>query len=372
MLKGLAASGLQVSFISLNTKKHFVDLETFKNEFSFLHKTACRYIDTDVKPLQALINLFGSKSYNIERFVSDAFREDIQRCLDQEQYDIVHFEGLYVAAYAGLINCSAPKLLRQHNIEYKIWQKLARGGKGPAGWYMGLLARRLEHFEKDILRHFSAVVCISEDDRQVLDHETPYKGPTYYLPAGFEVKTEHPEHFTNYKTVYHIGSMEWMPNQEAMKWFREFIWPLVEAGDPEAEFHMAGKHMPAHCSNWNSSSFRVHGEVPDMDAFVSDKSILAVPLRSGSGIRIKTIEAMLSGKAVVSTGTGAAGIPLTHGENCLLADDPQAFAESILKLLADPVLRDKIAQNGKQLALELYGNAAISEKWKSIYASLVY
>lgn len=370
MLKGLAEAGLEITFASLNTRKHFVDDQTILKEFGFLKKIVRRNIDTGIKPARAFLNLFGNKSYNIERFESEAFKSDLFKCISEEQFDLIHFEGLYVSPYVTDIKAHVPKLLRQHNIEYHIWQKLATGASGIKKWYLKLLAKRLETYEKQILTAFDSVVCISEEDRQRLTKETAYKGPVHYIPAGFSCKKHSDTGYINRSTVYHIGSMEWMPNREAMKWFREAIWPLVEQQDPEAEFHMAGKNMPSYCAEYNSKSFRVHGEVPDQEAFKSDKSILVVPLKSGSGIRIKTIEALLGGKAVVSTSDGAAGIPVQNGVHCMIADTETEFASAIVRLINDPVFRDELAENGKKLALSLYGNEAVSFQWKQVYESL--
>lgn len=369
LLKGLSESGVEVSFLTLNTNKHFAEDNEIFEQLDFLEVIGYRNIDTSVKILPALLNLFSSRSYNIDRFISSGFREDIIEELNDKKYDLIQFEGLFVASYAEGLDTALPKVLRQHNIEYKIWESLAETCKpGLKKWYLKLLSRRLRKFEHQILKHFDAVVSITEDDGKEIE-AMGYKGLNLTIPAGIEVKSI-PTASPDYNTLYHVGSMEWMPNLQAMEWFRYSIWPIIEKAHKEATFYMAGKNMPASSFSWQNSRFNVAGEIPDLNLFSSDKSILVVPLQSGSGIRIKTIEAMMAGKAVVTTSFGARGIPLEHGKNCLMADSETDFANAVLSLLNDTGLRNRIAENGRQFALANYSNQSVSEKWKQFYQKL--
>lgn len=368
LLKGLSQLELEIDFITLNTSKHFVDEVTFKREFGFLNYSETFFINTDIRPLKALKNLFSKGSYNIERFTHPDFAARIQTLCDQNQYDIVHFEGLFVAQYLPMIQTKAIKLLRQHNVEYAIWQTLANTKKGLMRWYINFLAKRLEQFEEGITPQFDALVSITESDRIASLRYLNFKKISASIPAGI---IHHNAGITkvNSAYLYHIGSMEWMPNIEAMDWFHGQIWPLILEASPTTEFFMAGKHMPKRYKHWASSRFHVKGEVDSVDQFSADKSILVVPLRSGSGIRIKTIEAMMSGKAVVTTSQGAFGLDIEDGIHCLIADEPKAFAEACVKL-QDKQYRDEIAKNGQTFALSHFGNEAVSLTWLNFYKAL--
>ena len=370
LLKGLSDAGVEVSYLSLNTNKHFADDEIMQKQWGFLEMVGYRNIDTSVKLWPALRNLFTDKSYNIERFMTPEFRADILEELNDKPYDLIHFEGLFVAGYAEGLDCSIPKLLRQHNIEYKIWESLADTCRpGLKKWYLHLLSRRLKRFEQNIVHRFDAVVSITEDDKKAID-AMGFKGLSDSIPAGIETKPL-PETPVDFNTVYHVGSMEWMPNQEAMEWFHKSIWPLIAQQNATSVFFMAGKNMPAHYHNWQSKRFQIMGEIDDLNAFTADKSILVVPLRSGSGIRIKTIEAMMVGKAVVTTSFGARGLPIKHGEHCLIADTEADLAQAVLSLLNDAELRNRIAENGKQFAEAHYSNAGVSAQWIALYEKLL-
>ncbi len=373
LLKGLSEAGLEVTFASVNTKKHFVDPETIAREFSFLKTIHTHFINTDVSIVPALINIFSSQSYNIDRFYKQSFEDILIDLVSNEQFDIIHFEGLFVAAYAPAIKkaTKTPLLLRQHNIEYNIWKSLARQTSFfPKKMYLELLARKIEDFEKNIIHSFDSLVTITENDEQSIV-QLGYKGLLKTIAAGIEVPKDDSNSVIDPNSVYHIGSMEWMPNQQAMNWFHRDIWPIIHKRKPDAEFYMAGKNMPDRYLQLNDHGFHALGEVTSLQDFTENKSILVVPLKSGSGIRIKTIEAMLAGKAVVTTSQGALGLPLVHLEHCLIADSSEDFADAVISLLDDENLRNKLAENGRKLALENFSNEAVTAKWKGFYGELI-
>jgi glycosyltransferase involved in cell wall biosynthesis len=369
LLKGLSDLGVDICYLSLNTNKHFVDDLTLKEKFSFLYKVRTRSINTNISAYKAFLNLFRNTSYNIDRFTSQDFAQDIQDELNSDSYDLIHFEGLFVSQYINLISCNIPCLLRQHNIEFHIWKTLANAAKNPLKkWYLKLLANRLEKFELQTIKHFNALVGITENDKIALEN-FGFNGLLSSIPAGIEadVPNETPIQFNS---VYHIGSMEWLPNRDAMEWFHNSIWPLVQVS-PAPTFYMAGKHMPANYHSWNSDSFKVIGEVDKLTDFVSDKSILVVPLRSGSGIRIKTLEAMFAGKAVVTTSQGALGIDLVHKKHALIADNAEDFANAINSLLTNHEYRNEIAKTAQEFVLKNYGNSSVSKRWIDFYNLLL-
>lgn len=362
--------GVTVDYVTLNTTKHFVDAKTIENELGFLNKIIPFKIDTSIRIWDAFANLFKSSSYNIDRFTHPDFAKIIQNLIDNNSYDFIHFEGLFVAQYRAMIHTQVKTILRQHNVEYKIWQTLAGTKSGIKKLYIQLLANRLEQFEKRAVAGFDALVSITEADKIQIQNELGFKGKIISIPAGIESKTNSGKAIQSH-CIYHIGSMEWMPNLEAMQWFHDEIWPILNQYNSKAEFFMAGKNMPTHLNQWNEQRFHVVGEVGDLEEFSADKAILAVPLRSGSGIRIKTIEAMMSGKAVVTTSQGALGLDLKDGEHCLIANDATMFAEKIQSLIENDAFRQHIADNGKRYAESNFGNRAVSERWLKFYNELL-
>lgn len=375
MLKGLAEEGHEITYLSINTNKHYADRETIQQHFGFLKSVIPFDIDTSIKPLSAFFNLFSSKSYNIERFYKNGFAHTLQKTLQNNAFDIVHFEGLYVAKYIHIVNKfgNTSTLLRQHNIEYKIWERLADKTNNPLRkFYLNLLAKRLKHFEKDIVQYFNAVIPIATTDEREMTTWTkmPYLKTIH---TGFDTSrfqsTDNTPTLPN--SIYHIGSMEWLPNQQAMEWFHTSVWPLLTKAMPSVQFFMAGKNMPAHYNQWESENFRVKGEVGDVSQFASDKQLLVVPLLSASGIRIKTIEAMLQNKIVVSTSLGAEGLPVKNKEHCMIADTAQDFANAIIHLFNHPDERAAMILKARQAMVENFDLKHVSKQWTALYQHLL-
>ena len=374
LLKGLTDIGIETTYISLNTLKHFADQQTIQNEFGFLESIIPYQIDTKIRPLKALANLFGNASYNIERFYDPGFEALLIQHLQQNTYDIVHFEGLFATPYIDAIKrqTNVPTLLRQHNIEYQIWERLAKNEKQPIKkWYLKLLAKRMKRYELMAIQKFDRLVCIAETDEMVLQQFTNHN-KIETIPGGFIIKEADLKIQTpTANAIYHIGSMEWLPNQQAMEWFHNFVWPKVIQQLPLAQFFMAGKNMPEAYQSWATANFKVMGEVEDAHAFAADKAILIVPLQSGSGIRMKTIEAMLMGKAVVTTSIGAQGLPIKNHEHCVIADAAEDFAKAIIDLLNNHQTINELGKAAQDLMLNFYDNKKVSALWLSCYQSML-
>jgi glycosyltransferase involved in cell wall biosynthesis len=159
---------------------------------------------------------------------------------------------------------------------------------------------------------------------------------------------------------YHIGAMDWLPNEEAIRWFTQDIWPDLHKTIPEFGFYFAGRNMPEWCMQLQENGLHCIGEVPDADAFIADKKILIVPLRSGGGIRVKILEAMAAGKLVISTGTGMQGIEATDGVHYRKADTKAAFIQGIVWAMAHKTEAMHMAAQGRALVLQQYSKDAIT------------
>lgn len=348
--KGYAALGHTVQMLALNTRKHHVDAPTIRKELLPYGEVETCDIDTGIRWQDALLNLFSKRSYNIDRFDDAGFHTLLTRHLEKHSYDLVQFEGLFTAPYVHTVRAHsrARLILRQHNVEYRIWQKQAAAETNLLKRaYIRLLAHRLQRYETGILPSFDGVAAITEDDAKILQGHAPGL-PVSHVPAG--IALPEPKPAGNPKALYHIGSMEWMPNQSAVLRLVQQIWPMVKAKSPASTLHLAGKGMPqANLPELPAGVFN-DGEVPDATAWSEPFGILCVPLMAASGVRMKTLEALAQGKWVVTTRVGAAGLPLVNEKHCLLADTDAAFTEAILRLQTDAGLRDTLRSEGFQLA----------------------
>jgi len=376
--RGFYEAGNEVTLVTLNGLKHNINTEEAQKELSKFGRVFIFDIDTHVKILPAFLNLFSNKSYNVSRFYNTGFRDFLINLLSTETFDIIQVEGTFVAEYYADIrkHSDAPIVLRQHNVEYQIWERLATNESNPIKkWYLNLLSQRLKNFEQSVINLFDAVVPVTEDDAELF-RKLGCTKPIFVSPSGIDTNYWKPTPETeDFYKIYHLGSLEWIPNREAVFWFIKEVWPLILKIDKRFTLYIAGKNMPDFMKNMQVENVKMIGEVKDGANFIKDKMITVVPLLSGSGIRLKILEAMSAAKLVLSTSIGAQGISYTKDENLLIADSPQDFESIFKRLINNPQEVMTIKNNGYELIHEKYSNEAVvgrllefySQFYKNIY-----
>lgn len=371
--RGFHEAGCDVTLFALSAKKHRIDEAAARTELS----KYCNYhvfpIDTDVKPIPALLNLFTNKSYNVERFYDATFESALIQHLQENSFDIIQIEGTFPARYADAILAhkkSAKVVLRQHNVEYQIWERLAQNTANPIKrWYLNLLSKRLKEFEAKHLNQYDALVPVTEDDGNLFK-KLGCTVPVFPSPAGIDTTVWSPSEHEDKNAVYHIGSLEWMPNVEAVDWFIQDVWSLLRQKNKRLAFYVAGKGMTSAYQAQQIDGVHMIGEVTSAPSFIQDKAITVVPLKSGSGIRLKILEAMSAGKVVVSTTIGAQGIKYVDGENILIADTPEQFVTIFDRLMKDEKLFNSLKINARKLIEAEYSNQSVVRRLINFYNQL--
>ena len=353
MLRSLAENGAEVHFFTFNTKKHFAEIATIEKYFGFC-KVYLQPLDAGVRVGKALLNLLTGGSYHMERYDDGRAALALGELMDSEGFDVVLVEGLYsVPVYLRAVSArrySTPAAYRAHNLEYQIWARLATATANPLKkWYLQLQAKRLQKFEQHTWSTFQAIVPIVKTDAHAIKQylegikstsQTEKSTPTTqfhtYQPG---IAIERPFAFIHKPlSLFHIGSMEWQANEQGVMWFLHKVWPLLLVKYPQAQFHLAGKALSKSDPRFFQTGVINHGEVPDAEDFMQQHGIMIVPLQAGSGIRIKTLEAMALGVPVVSTTVGAQGLEITQSQELILADQPADFAQAIAHLLGNPAI----------------------------------
>jgi glycosyltransferase involved in cell wall biosynthesis len=367
---GLASNAAEITMLCLNTRKHFVKNEDIPTRVTSIVKVVSVYHNTDIRIFKALKNfLFSSEPYNGIRFISAEYEKELVNLLRREEFDIVQLEGPYMGYYIPAVRLHSKALisLRAHNVEHEIWERKSDNESNPfRRYYLKMLAKRIKNHEIKILNDIDLLIPISERDQNSLLTYRP-EMPSFVTPAGVDVENyplpEEPE----YPSLFFIGSLDWMPNQEGLVWFIDKVWPEVQR-DSKIHFHVGGRGAP----DWLekkliSINIDFHGEVENAYEFMNRYAIMVSPVFSGSGIRIKILEAMMMGKAVISTYIGSEGISYTHGENIMLADDPFTFAKYIKAYSSDRHEYNKIAANGRTFVMESFNNLAFCKNLKEFY-----
>jgi glycosyltransferase involved in cell wall biosynthesis len=267
-----------------------------------------------------------------------------------------------------------PKIvLDQHNLEHQIIRRIAENpGTNPLlRWYAGVEWPKLRDFEVAAMRRADVTLAVSDADRDAFLALAPdLAGKVETVPIG--VDTDYfsaAEREPDAQTILSIGTMSWLPNIDAMQWFVGEILPLVRAERPGARVSIVGSN-PAKAVvalGKRDPAVVVTGTVPDVRPYAKECGVFVVPLRSGSGVRVKILNALAMGLPVVSTAIGAEGIAVTHGENILIADTPRQFAEAVCRVLNDRTLADRLGANGRALVEERYTWGAVGKRLHAVY-----
>jgi len=372
IITGLLEAGHQVKVLAINSEKYNVKESDIPKEYK--QKTGIELIDVDltVKPLNAFLNLFTRKSYHAERFISEEFKKRLAEVLDKEQFDVVQLEVLFMAPYVETIrqHSKAMIVLRAHNVEHKIWERIAKDTKSPLKrWYINHLAKTLKEFELNALETVDGVAAITRKDAAFFRKYC--SKPVIDIPFGVYPEQFNPKYEIEGKPkFYHIGSMNWMPNEEGIRWFVDEVLPKTVEKVPDFVYHLAGRSMPEWLTSMKNPHVDVVGEVPDAKEFVTNHDIAIVPLLSGSGIRIKIIESMALGKTVITTRVGAEGILYDEEVNIIIAENKAKMVEAIRSLNENPETAVRIGQAARKLVEETYDNRKIIARLLMFYEQI--
>lgn len=369
IVRGLINAGHRVKILAVNSEKYHIKEKDIPA--SYKKETGIELIDVDlrIKPMAAFKNLFSDKSYHVERFISDGFKKRLVEILKKDKYDIVQLEMIYMAPYIDTIreNSDAIIVLRAHNVEHLIWDRIAAKTRfWPKKWYLNHLVRTLRDYEMSVLNKVDGIAAITYRDAAFFRGETAV--PVVDIPFGVNPDEFKPHSEINANpTLYHIGSMNWMPNDEGIRWFLDKVWDKVAKRNPDLMLNLAGRNMQKWLLKLKKKNVNVLGEVPDAKEFVKNNDIAIVPLLSGSGIRIKIIESMAMGKTVITTMVGAEGIQYSEYENIIIADSPGKMVEVICKIVKEPEEAQRIGRNARRLVEDIYDNKKIIERLLIFY-----
>ena len=300
-------------------------------------------------------NLFSPYPYIAQKYYDRKMERKIRELLEAENYDVLLCDFLQPSL--NLIRIPfCPKILFEHNVESVIRRRHYRQAVNPAAKaYLYLQWRKIFRFEKRMAGTYDHCIMVSESDCRVMN-ELYGAENTSAIPTGVDV-----EYFAgagaedNGNHLVFTGSMDWLPNEDAMLFFAEQILPRVRQ-ELDVKFWIVGRNpTPAVRRLANESpDVEVTGTVDDVRPFIGKSKVYVVPLRIGGGTRIKIFEAMAMGKAVVSTGVGAEGLPVSDGENIILADDPEQFAQKTVELMKNTEARRRLGDAGRSLVTENY------------------
>jgi sugar transferase (PEP-CTERM/EpsH1 system associated) len=303
--------------------------------------------------------------YAVGKYRSRGYRRRLGALLETGRFDLIVCDFLFPAVNLPR-RLPCPAVLFTHNVEAEIWRRHAEVQTNAlTRWFFRSQWRRMLAFERQAMSRFDLILAVSPTDRATLQrvYGSAVRAPIKVVPTGVDT-----EYFTPspavaadpYQLVF-TGAMDWLPNDDAIRYFCREILPRVRAAEPRTTLAIVGRAPSAAVRKLaDQPGITVTGFVDDVRPYLARGSVYVVPLRIGGGTRLKIFEAMASGQAIVSTSVGAEGLPVTSGRDIVLADDPGAFAESVLRLLRDRTARQRLGHAARTLVERHYDWSAVA------------
>lgn len=368
----------------------------------------CAVVDSVPSPARSLsrraVTTLTSPSPDMAlRLASRTFQAQLGMLLERYRYDLVQIEGIEMAPH-GLwlvhhplwrsaqqkenrpeIPIGRPRLVfDNHNAEYvlqrRAWETdIRQPRRWHAAAYSYIQWNKLQRYERQVCQRCDRVIAVSDADRQALLGLDPKLNITvvpngvdldYYAAYSRPRDPQAPDYGPN--ALIFTGKMDFRPNVDAVVWFAQEVFPLIRRQTPDACFVVVGKEPHSRVQELAGlPGVIVTGYVPDIRAHIAAAAVYVVPLRIGGGTRLKVLEAMAMRSAIVSTRLGCEGFPLAGGDAVVaFADEPDAFAEAVVRLLRDPAQRQAMGAAGRQFVEEHYGWGAIVPRMKAVYGEL--
>lgn len=293
-------------------------------------------------------------------------RQALERRLESREADLCVADFLTTAVnvpFGGPV----PVVFFDHNAEHVIWKRLSRTDRRP--WRRILLElewRKMRRWEARACALATLTLAVSEPDRALLAESAP-GAVVRAVPTGVDTSYFTPNGWPEVPSaIVFTGSMDWYPNEDAVLHFADSILPLIRRAVPGTSVTVVGRDpSPGLRAAAARAGLRLTGRVDDVRPYVAEAAVFVVPLRVGGGTRLKIFEALAMGKPVVSTTVGAEGLPLVPGEHFLQADDPAAFAQSVVSLLRDPARRRRLGAAGRRLVEERYSWSQVAREFEA-------
>jgi glycosyltransferase involved in cell wall biosynthesis len=317
--------------------------------------------------IRLALNLTSRLPYVVSSHYSDDFEHETLKLA--QAVDVVHCEWTpYAWSMRKLFPC--PSVLATHNVESQIWQRYCGNENNPVKkFYIYQQWKKLLCFEKWACRQFSQITAVSEEDRKTLEQQYGAKNVTV-VPNGVDIEYFKPDtsEIRAFNMVF-TGSMDWRPNQDAVVYFLDSIYPLIQKTLPEVSFTVVGRNPPewlvAKGRRFKNVEFT--GTVDDVRPYIARSSLFVVPLRIGGGSRLKILEALAMARPVLSTNVGAEGLEIQDEETIILADDPATFVGKAIEMLRQSKKFDYLGRNGRELAMSKYSWDAIAPVLESVW-----
>jgi len=323
---------------------------------------------------ELVLNLTSSLPYAIRKYKSDAMTRAIREATTKDRFDVIICDFLAPAVNLPR-DLKTPVVLFQHNVEAEIWRRHYEVQVHPAKrFYLHLQWRKMQRFEKDVCRRVDSVIAVSEADARMMERDYGV-AKVHDIPTGVDVDFFRPENGASARSnsLVFTGSMDWLPNEDAMRFFVDDILPHVKREIPDVHLTIVGRNPYQSLLELaeRDPALTVTGRVDDVRPYMEAAMAFIVPIRIGGGTRLKIYEAMAMEKPVISTTVGAEGLPLHDDVELMLADDPKSFAAAIVRVLTDSGLALRLGRTAAELVRENFGWQHVSAKMADVCTKVI-
>lgn len=327
------------------------------------------------RPALALRSMLPGPPYTIRWGTCPDYRRAVQQAIAEFVPEVIHFDTLSLAPYLDLCG-TTPAVLNHHNVESHMLLRRAEQERNPLRkFYFWQEGMRLAAYERKVAQRFRLhLVCADLDGERLAGNVGPVT--VQVVPNGVDLEyfqpapagtTQQPD------SMIFVGGLSWYPNSAAMRFFVEKVWPRLSERRPAAELRIIGRSPPADLAvaAQRDPRIKVMGFVDDIRPVVDKSMVYVCPIFDGGGTKLKMIDAMAMGKAIVAHPVAAEGLGLTNGKDVLMTEDPGEMTELCIRLFDDPELRTRIGQAARTRAEKVFGFDAIGAALAKTYATLV-
>ena len=309
--------------------------------------------------------LAASQVTGIPFVVGRHFHRAVQARLDvacrAHRFDAVYCDHLSMLEYGRRLKL--PIILDAHNVEFEIIRRHA----GTLGWSpLRALAelewRRLERYERRWYPGCALIFAVSEVDGRSIRGLAGRQVPIEVVPIAVDARSMTPvAELTSSPEILFVGGLHWPPNADAVAYFVREILPAVRRALPDARLTVVGRSYESVARRVDGiEGVRFVGHVDDVEPYFQGSRVMVVPIRSGSGMRVKILDGLARGLPIVATTVGCEGIEVEAGRHLLVADAPGDFAAQVVRVLTDDALARSVAEAGRRLALDVYDTTAVA------------
>ncbi|HLK18078.1 MAG TPA: glycosyltransferase [Bryobacteraceae bacterium] len=330
-----------------------------------------RYAKGLLSPFPQSMRVIGGEYGGRLRYFDDrTVRRRLASVIARGRFDVLVCDFIFPA---GLIdwNVPCPKVLFTHNVEADLWRQQFEAADHPVKRFLYWKEwRALSAAERDYACLADSVITVSEQNRNYFSR---YAGRerVFTIATGVDIEAFHPSDAPPSNSMVFTGSMDWMPNQDGVLYFVSRILPKIQLEVTDAELWIVGRYPSREVQDLAAEHIHVTGRVEDIRPYLQKSPAYIVPLRHGSGTRLKIFEAMAMGKAVVSTTLGAEGLPVTHGRDILIADHPQEFAAAVVRILQDREFSASLGRAARALVEQRFTWKAAATQFETILENAV-